>query len=316
MGRPVLIIEEDAEYFRERLGALFPQLDIRTALDRAEVGNKAADAEVIMGRGTSVVFDAELVSGARHLQWVQALTSGTDAILATCAIRPEVIVTSMRGIHGPQVAEMAFLQMLVLARDYPQTLRNQERALWQFWPQRLLLGKTIAILGIGIIAGELASRCKAFGMTVLGITSTLRPVAGFDRMFDRGGLREAAALADFLVVLVPHTSDTDHIVDAGVIGAMKSTAFLVNLARGGVVDEGALLAALRERRIAGAGLDVFQTEPLPIDHPFWRMPNVVITPHCAGSNENIAQQKAVILEQNLRCFLEGRQQDMVNIVPR
>jgi phosphoglycerate dehydrogenase-like enzyme len=152
-------------------------------------------------------------------------------------------------------------------------------------------------------------------MQVLGITRTPRAVPGFDRMFIYGELTEAAALADFLVVLAPNAPETDGMIDGKVLAAMKPSAFLINLARGALCDEDALLEALRTKRIAGAGLDVFRTEPLPPESPFWELENVVITAHCSGSSDDNLALTWPILETNMKCFLEGRTGGMVNVVP-
>jgi phosphoglycerate dehydrogenase-like enzyme len=173
----------------------------------------------------------------------------------------------------------------------------------------------VVIVGVGLISEALAPRCKAFGMKVIGVTSAPRVLPGFDRMMARGELEAAARLADFLIVLAPYTPANDRLVSAKVIAAMKPSACLVNIARGGVCDEEALLAAVRERRIAGAGLDVFRTEPLPPEHPFWREENILITCRQSGGTSDYHELALPIVEHNLRCFAEDRLGDMLNVVP-
>lgn len=170
--------------------------------------------------------------------------------------------------------------------------------------------------GLGLIAEALAPRCKAFGMTVLGVTATPRPVEGFDRVYVYEQLAQAAALADFLVVLTPYSPERDKLIDAKILAAMKPGAFLLNLARGGLCDESALLDALRSKRIAGAGLDVFRSEPLPKESPFWDIDNVLITAHCSGSSDDNLAMTWPIIETNMRCFLEGRHGEMINVIRR
>ena len=148
-------------------------------------------------------------------------------------------------------------------------MRHQDGQSWTRWPPRLLDGKTVGIYGVGLIAEALAPRCEALGMDVIGFTSTRRALPGFDRMHLRSELLEVAGRLDYLVLLVPYAEDTRHIIDARVFQAMKRTGYLVNLARGGIVDEGALIRALEAGEIAGAALDVFQEEPLPASHPLW-----------------------------------------------
>jgi phosphoglycerate dehydrogenase-like enzyme len=154
------------------------------------------------------------------------------------------------------------------------------------------------------------------GMTVVGITSAKRPVAGIDRMHGREELAAAVRDLDFLVLLTPYTPETRHIVNAAVFAAMKAGSYLVNLARGGVVDEAALIAALREGKLAGAALDVFAKEPLPEDPPFWSMDNVIITTHQGGFFDGYPDHALPVVEANLRRFLAGDLENMINIVKR
>jgi len=309
----VLFAHRDFKYFVPRLHERFAGLDIVTAMDLPEADASLADAAVIVATGHGF-NDARLAQAAK-LRWIHAMTTGTDAIVAARTLRSDVVVTNTRGIHGPQTAEMAFMYMLNLARRYREMLENQKRHVWKRWDQVRLYGKTVAILGVGLISEALAPRCKAFGMTVLGVTRTPRAVPGFDRMYTYGELLEAAKLADFLVVLAPNSPETESMIDAKVLAAMKPTAFLVNLARGALVDDEALLAALREKRIAGAGLDAFRTEPLPRESPYWDLENVMITAHCSGSSDDNLAMTWPILETNMQCFLDGRASDMINVVP-
>jgi len=171
------------------------------------------------------------------------------------------------------------------------------------------------IVGVGAIAEALAPRCKCFGMKVIGVSASHRVPAGFDAMYGREELLQAAAQADFLVILVPYSAQTENMIDARVLAAMKASAFLINVARGGVLDEQALLQALRAGRIAGAGLDVFRDQPLPADNPFWREPRVLITPLLGGMSNIYLEQAYPIVSANLRHFLAGRLDAMLNVVP-
>src|SRR5947209_1695037 len=170
--------------------------------------------------------------------------------------------------------------------------------------------------GIALIAEALAPRCKAFGMTVIGFSSTQREVAGIDRMYLRNELIAHAGELDYLVLLVPYAENTRLLVDARVFAAMKPGSYLVNLARGGVVDEDALIAALEAGKLAGAALDVFQHEPLPADHPLWTAKNVIITPHQGGFCDVYPKLALPTIEHNMACFLRGDFDGMVNVVRR
>jgi len=309
----VLFAHRDFEFFVPRLHERFPDLKILTAMDLPGADDRLGEADVIVATGHA--FNDARLAKATRLKWIHAMTTGTDAIVGARTLRPDVVVTNTRGIHGPQMAEMAFMYMLNLARRYRGMLENQKQHVWKRWDQVRLYGKTVAILGVGLISEALAPRCKAFGMTVLGVTRTPREVAGFDRMYTYDQLKDAAALADFLVVLAPNSPETENMIDANVLAAMKPTAFLINLARGALCDEDALLDALRNKRIAGAGLDVFRTEPLPKESPFWDLENVMITAHCSGSSDDNLAMTWPIIETNTRCFLEGRTSEMINVVP-
>ncbi len=315
-GKRIVFIgapEMDAKRFEAKVLADFPRLDLLATNDRDLALRHADQADVLMGHHFQ--FDEELLRRASRLRWIQSTTAGTDGILKLAALRAEVTVTSTRGMHGPQVSELVFLQMLSLLRDFPHILRNQAAQVWERWPQPLLWGKTIVIVGVGAIAEALAPRCKAFGMTVYGISSSPRKPEGFDEVFARDEIQRGAALADFLVLIVPHTPQTEKLINAAVIAAMKPGAYLINVARGGVLDEDALLEALHERRLAGAALDVFREGSLPATHPLWREQKVIITPHIGGLSDIYLDQAYPIVRDNLRNFLAGDFAAMKNIVP-
>jgi phosphoglycerate dehydrogenase-like enzyme len=270
----------------------------------------AARAEILMALAQHVT--QPLVDAMPRLRWIQAFTTGVDPI-ERLTLPPGTIVTSARGVHGPQMTELAFLLMLALARKLPQMLANQARAEWQRWPQPLLTGKTIVIVGVGAIGEELAARCQAFGMRVLGVSAGRTTVPHFEAIFPRAALAQAAAQADFMVVLAPYTAENHHLVDAAAIAALPPHALLINIARGNVVDEAALIEALTHHRIAGAGVDVFATEPLPPESPFWRLPNVIVTPHIGGLSDVYAQQVLPAVVENLRDFIAGRSGSLRNL---
>jgi phosphoglycerate dehydrogenase-like enzyme len=310
----ILVLDAGAQAWVERLRAAAPEFDYLAATDAEAALGLAAEAEVLIGLAHAI--PGPVLAAAPRLRWVQALTTGTDPLDGLPELRPEVAVTAMRGIHGPQMAELAFLFMLALLRDIRGIVARQQARIWDRRPQKLLFGRTVAILGVGAIAEHLAGCCKAFGMTVLGISDSRREAPDFDAVLPREALKDAAARADFLVVLVPASERTRHIVDAGVLGAMRPDAFLVNIARGAVVDEAALAACLAEGRIAGAGLDVFGAEPLPTDSPLWGLPNVILTPHVGGVSDIYMQQALPAVVENLLAFRERGPAGLRNLVRR
>jgi phosphoglycerate dehydrogenase-like enzyme len=204
--------------------------------------------------------------------------------------------------------------MLALARGLPRAIRAQDERQWRRFPAQLLHDKTVGIFGIGQISEALAPKCKAFGMRVVGVTSAPRNIAGFDRMHRREELAQVVGDFDFLVLLTPLTAATRNSIDTKILAAMKPTSYLINLARGGVVDEPALIEALNDKRIAGAALDVFSQEPLPVDHPFWSMPDVIITTHQGGFCDVYIDYALPTVEANMACFLKGDFNGMINVV--
>jgi phosphoglycerate dehydrogenase-like enzyme len=225
-----------------------------------------------------------------------------------------VVVTNGRGVQATPVSEAAFSLILALSRDMPRMIANQAARRWERWPSQVLRGRTLGILGVGQIGAELALKAQVFGMTVVGISSSTRAVPGFDRMVERARLAEVAGDLDYLVLLTPHSPETHHIVNANVLSRMKRSAFLINVARGGVLDEADLIAALRAGIIRGAALDVFSEEPLPASNELWSLPNVLISPHLAGLNSSYPDSILPLIEQNIRLFLAGRRHEMINIV--
>lgn len=310
----VLIFDIDAHYMREVLQPEFPEVVIVSATSIEEARPHFGDADAVCALALPKYFSDEWMSEAKKLKWIQALTSGTDALGTLKSLPRDVVVTNARGIAGPQMAEMAFLHMLALTRDMRKMLRNQRDEVWERWPQPPLCGTTVTILGVGAIAECLAHRCKAFDMQVIGVASSMRTVPYFDRIHLRTEMKQAVAAADYVVSLLPYAPDTDKLIDAGVFAAMKPSACFLNLGRGGVVDEGALLEALQSGTIAGAGLDVFNTEPLPKGHPFWSMDNVIVTAHLGGMTTIYKDQVLPIIRTNLRRFVEGDYAGIINRV--
>jgi len=300
--------------YHDHLKAKFPQVTVNSVDHHSKVDPYIASADVLITFGPMMA--ESVLQKARRLKWIQALGTGVDGIADRPSLRRDVVVTNMHGFHGPPVSEAAIGAMLALSRDLPRSLRNQGRHRWERFPARTLKDKTVAIFGVGVIAQTLAPICKAFGMTVIGVTSTKRALPGFDRMVGREELAQAARGIDYLVLLAAYTSATRGIVDEKVFAAMKPTSFLINLARGGVVDEAALIRALKEGKIAGAALDVFGSEPLPEDHPFWNMQNVIVTAHQGGFFDRYPAYALPVIEENLRRFLAGEVQSMINVVKR
>ncbi len=300
--------------YGEKIAPKFPELEIQTVGSREEACAAINDADFLLTFG--VMLRDEVFQAAKSLKWVHALGTGIDGITDSPSLDPDVIVSSTRGIHGTPMSEITIMLMLALSRDFPRTIRAQDRAAWERWPARLLNKKTVGIVGIGLIAEQFAPLCKAFGMNVVGISRTAREIAGIDRFAGRDNLAQVAGELDYMVVLVPYTPDTHNMIDAKVFAAMKPDAYLINVARGGVVDEDALVDALNNGEIAGAALDTFVAEPLPPDNPLWKAPNTIITPHLGGFCDVYVDEALPQFEANLRCFLDGEPDRMINLEAR
>jgi D-2-hydroxyacid dehydrogenase (NADP+) len=312
MATQVLIFDVRGPQYRALLAKRFPGVGFHIGHHVEDAESIIATVDVIVGLGHHI--PPALIAKAKNLKWVQALTTGTETLTAPGVLPPHVLLTSTRGVHGPQMSELAFFNMIALARNFRKMQGNQAEGKWEQWGQPILEGKTIVIVGLGLLAEHLAERCKLFGMTVVGVSSGRAGAPHFDEVHPRGELKRLAACADFLMLLVPYSAETHHLIDRDVIAAMKSSAFLINLARGGVLDEAALIEHLQAGRIAGAGIDVFSEMPLPPDNPLWRMPNVIITPNIGGRSDNFIAQTMTVLEPNLAAFIDGRLKDLRNLV--
>jgi D-2-hydroxyacid dehydrogenase (NADP+) len=308
----ILVFENGGHLNVDALRRAFPSLPISATFDLPEACRIGANAEVLAALAHEVTD--ELLAAMPKLRWIASLTTGTDHLNSLKNLRGDVIVTSARGIHGPQMSELAIFNMIALSRQVPQMMRNQAAGKWERWPQPVLLDKTAVIVGVGEIGETLAQRLRAFGMKIVGVSDARTEIAGFDRVLPRARLNEAAGLADFLVVLVPLNAGTRHLIDAQVLDGFKPTGYLINLARGDVVDESALIDRLKAGRIAGAGLDVFAEEPPRKDSPLWTMPNVIMTPRIGGMSDRYAEQVLPLMIHNVRAFSEGRPSDMRNVV--
>jgi len=309
----LLTLPQDVrDFYAARLHQRFPQLQIDIVDHFSKAAPLMPDADILLTFGP--MLRDEALHNAGKLKWIQALGTGIDGVIDQPSLRQDVIITNIRGIHGEPVSEAALMGMLALSRRLPDSVRYQNQHSWTRWPPRLLDGKTVGIYGVGLIAEALAPRCAALDMTVIGFTSTKRELPGFDRMHLRSELIRHAGELDYLVLLVPYSEETHHCIDARVFAAMKPSSYLINLARGGILDETAMMEALESGKIAGAALDVFQEEPLPPDHPLWTTKNVIITPHLGGFCDVYAERALPTVEHNMACFLRGDIDDMVNIV--
>lgn len=310
MKMNLLILDREAEAYKKALEPNFPDVSFYAAKKQEDIGGLIEKMDILV---VSRISD-DLIRRASNLKWIQIKTTGVDTIVNLPSLRKEVLITSARGIHGPQMSEMAILLMLALNRNLPEVIRNQEKKVWEQWPGKLLWEKKVGILGVGVIGEEIARKCKAFGMTVFGINRTKRDIDAVDHFHGPEDLLQVIREVDYFVIVLPYTPQTEKMVGAQAIASMKPTAFLINLGRGQVIDEEALILALKNGKIAGAALDVFWTEPLPKDHPFWSMENVIVSPRVGGKTDVQVKQILPIIKTNLRRFMQGERRNLINFV--
>lgn len=291
----------------DRLRPAFPDVEFIAAGGGADQQAATRGADAYLGR---IGRDAFLAAGA-SLRWVHSSGAGIETIAAIPElVESDVVVTNTRGGHAPAIAEHAFALLLALTRRVPDLVEDQRRHVWKrpevTGAMRELSGSTMVVVGLGKIGGAIATRAVAFGMEVIGVD--LHPgerPAGVADVWGLDRLDEALARADVLDVAAPATPRTAGLIDARRIGLLAAGAIVIAISRGGIVDEAAIADALRDGRLAGAGLDVFAEEPLPADSPLWDVPNLLISPHCSGTSRQTRERVWAITSENVRRFVAG-----------
>lgn len=319
------------EKLLDRLRAVSPRLVIRQqrADSVGQIPSEWWDEVEILYTWSAIPDPAD----APKLRWVQLHSAGINQALDTPLWHSDVAITSTSGIHAPNMAEYVLGMMLAFSHRLPRMLAYQGRAEWSphrwkdFVPSELR-GTTVGVVGYGSIGQEVGRLAHAFGMQVLALRRggkagssgyELPELAGHpdakpDKLFGPDQLHEMLAESDYVVLAVPYTSATHYLIDQAALQAMKPTAVLINVARGAVVNEAALIQALQEKRIAGAALDVFEEEPLPASSPLWALDNVIISPHVSGFTVHYDDRATALFAENIRRYLAG--EPLLNQVER
>jgi len=272
-----------------------------------------AQAEVVYGFWPP----RNVVARAPKLKWVQSMLAGVDHSIYADIFQSPVVVTNTRGMHGTQVSELVFEMMLMFAKQAPSCFQMKQEKKWQRFTPMVLHSKTVGIVGLGSIGKEIARLAKAFRMRVVAnrrSTKQVTRVKYVDKLLPKDQLTELLSESDFVVLALPATPETDKLIGEEELRSMKSTAYLINIARGSVMDEEALVRALDEHWIAGAGLDAFTTEPLPPESKLWKFPNVIYSPHIGGVLENYNLVATRLFCENLRRYLGGKK--LFNVVDK
>ena len=326
----VLILASLESSLLERIKAVSPRLKIIDAADLVGINSPSdpgklsseserkldsllADAEVLYSYRTF----PDLITRAPKLKWVQLLPAGAEQALTADLVNSPVVLTNTRGIHGIQIGELVFEMLLMHVKRAHECFRNQENKKWVKFTPVLLSGKTLGIVGYGAIGKSLARLGKAFGMRVVGTRRSVLQVTSaryVDKLYPREQIGDLLAESDFVVLALPSTPETFKMFGEKEFRRMKASAFFINIGRGVTVDEEALIQALKEKKIAGAGLDTFFQEPLPEDSPLWDMPGVIITPHVAGIREDYKTLATEVFCENLKRYINGRR--LLNVVDK
>jgi phosphoglycerate dehydrogenase-like enzyme len=299
----LLILSRFARDYRELLDAArLPDLAITSTDDVSAVAANAASFDLAFGEPSLL---RQVMPSLGAVRWIQSTWAGVEPLLDP-ALRRDYTLTNARGVFGPQMSEYVFAYLLARERKIFEKRTAQQEGRWDPEPPSRLRGKQLGLLGVGTIGADLARTAKHFGMRVKGYTRVSEDSGDVDQYFHGPLADVAAAFAadlDYLVCVMPDTTATRRIVDDRLLRALPPRAVFVNPGRGGVVDEPALAAALQDGRLAGAVLDVFAEEPLPPDHVFWRLPNVLITSHTAALSA--PADIAPIFIDNYRRLLRG-----------
>lgn len=290
----------------DSVGAVFPPGELADGL-----ADLSVDVAVV---GDDGIDDVDAVVTLEHreaflgLDWVHSIQAGVDRFPFDALEAEGVVLTNSTGIHDRTVGETVAGYLLAFARRLHRHVANQQDRRWERpdWDEAFTLpGTTACVLGTGTLGQGVAEVVGALGVEIRGVRRSLEPVPGFDEVVTTDRLEEAVADADFVVVTLPLTDETEGLVDADVFAAMDADAYLVNVGRGPVVDEAALIEALESDSIAGAALDVFETEPLPADSPLWGMEEVIVTPHCAAYTRDYYRDVGDLVRENVERLDRG-----------
>lgn len=307
----ILVLNNLADRHKDAITAVMPGITV-TAADLDHAGDHIAAADILVAWGWTDI--RPLYLAAPRLKWVHALSAGVEKLTFPEIQAADTILTNSKGIHGIPVSEHVFSLMLAFTRGLNLLIRQQQAGKWERVPTDEVHEKTIAIVGLGSIGREIAKKAKGLGMEVIATKQEMTTEIFVDKLYKPDQLHEMLGVADFVVVALPLTDKTAGLFTLKEFQAMKPSAYFLNIARGTIVREADLVAALRQGLIKGAGLDVFEVEPLPADSPLWAMDNVIVTPHLAAISPYYLDRAVKLFVDNLTRYTQGR--EMFNLIDK
>ena len=296
-------------WFVDKLRTEFPQVEVVHSAHKRNDESALCDADIMIGWS----FSLDLFHAATSLRWIYSITAAIDQFLVPQLVAGDIAISNAGQVHGPVVAEYAMAMVFALAKRIPSAVLHQKdrewamKEMWSERPQpRELRGATMTVIGLGSIGSEIAAMAHALKMYVIGIREHPdRGPAGAHEVQGYDSLDQAVQRSDFVVLAAPLTPRTKHLIDARRLQLFKRNAYLINISRGALIDESALVVALKNRQLGGAALDVFEEEPLPRRSPLWKMPQVLITPHIAFLTNRVWERHYNAFTGNLRRYLAG-----------
>ena len=299
----------------EAIGRRWPSMRVVHLPDYDRLPQELPDTDVFVGYS----LRAGQLASAGRLKWIHSTAAGVAQLVYPELRDSGIVVTNPHGLFSVPMAEHTLGLLIALARNFPDSVRYQDRAhwsqqdLWDRYPLTELNGKLLLIVGFGSIGQELARRARAFDMRVWGVSRSGRGDTFLaERIVPVAQLHEVLSLADYVVISAPETSETRHLFGGQEVSLLKPSARLINVSRGSLLDQSALIAALQQNKLAGAALDVTDPEPLPADHPVWRTPNLFLTPHSSAISDRLWPRQTALLLDLLERWFDGR--DLINRV--
>src|SRR3989344_5416834 len=297
---------EITEKHLERLKAVDKNIKVTAVLflDKQQIAEQLIDADIISG----VPWVIPSIKNAKKLKWIHTFSAGMDRVITPEVLKSKIILSNSSGIHAIPIAEHVLGFMLIFTRSFYETFENQQNKIWEKNQNVTeLREKTLLVVGLGRIGMEIARTASCLGMNVLGVKQNIKNKPSFvSKLYTIKQLNSALPKADFVVISLPLTPNTKHLFDISKFKKMKESAVIMNIGRGPLIKETDLILAIKNKIIAGAGLDVTEVEPLPKESPLWEMKNVVITPHHSGWSEKYMDRAIDIFCLNLKAYLKGK----------